>query len=119
MKKVTLGLSLFFTVLIFFSCSKTGNGYGDNTGGGTNANKISMKNSAFNPSSLTVTTGATVTWMNDDSMVHTVTADDGSFNSGDIQPGGSYSRTFNTTGANPYHCVHHNGMTGTVSVVTK
>ena len=117
MKKRIFGLSLLFIVLLFWSCSKTSDG--GNTGGGTNGNRISMKNSVFNPAAFTVTVGGTVTWINDDSMVHTVTADDGSFNSSDIQPGGTYSRTFNTAGSNPYHCIHHVGMTGTVSVVTK
>jgi len=113
------GLGFFFALLIFWSCSKTGGGYGNNGGGGNTSNKISMKNSIFSPSNLTVTTGGTITWTNDDNMVHTVTANDASFNSGDIQPGGSYSRTFNATGVIGYYCMHHSGMTGTVTVVTK
>ena len=113
------GMGIFFALLIFWSCSKTGGGYGNNGGGGSTANKISMYNSIFTPSTLTVTTGATVTWTNDDNMVHTVTANDASFNSGDIQPGGTYTRTFNATGVIGYHCIHHNGMTGTITVVTK
>jgi len=114
------GLGIFFALLIFWSCSKSGGGYGNNGGGGGNtSNKVSMYNSIFTPSNLTVTTGATVTWTNDDNMVHTVTANDASFNSGDIQPGGSYTRTFNATGVISYYCIHHSGMTGTVTVVTK
>ena len=113
------GLGFFFVLLIFWSCSKTDGGYGNNGGGGSTANKISMYNSVFTPSNLTVTTGGTITWKNDDNMVHTVTANDASFNSGDIQPGGSYSRTFNATGVIGYYCMHHSGMTGTVTVVTK
>jgi len=110
---------LLIAFLVFLSCSKTGSNDGNNGGGVGNTNTISMKNSVFSPLSLTVTTGGTVTWRNDDNMVHTVTADNGSFDSGDIQPGGTYSRTFTTVGANPYHCIHHSGMTGTISVVTK
>lgn len=78
-----------------------------------------MSNSAFSNTSITVAVGATVIWVNNDNMVHTVTADDGSFNSGDIQVNGSFSKTFNSTGTYPYHCIYHTGMTGTIVVVTK
>ena len=107
---------VLITSFIFMECSK--NAYSmDNGGGGSSSNKIYMKNSAFSSSSFTITVGGTVTWMNDDNMIHTVTADDGSFNSGDIQVGSSFSKTFNLTGTYPYHCIYHSGMTGTIIVV--
>lgn len=100
-------------------CSKSAYS-NDSGGGGTNSsNKIYMKNSVFSSASFTITVGGTVTWVNDDNMIHTVTADNGSFNSGDIQVGSSFSKTFSTTGTYPYHCTYHSGMTGTIVVVTK
>jgi plastocyanin len=70
-----------------------------------------MKNSSFSPASLTVVSGSTVTWKNDDTMVHAVTSSDGSINSGDIAIGSSFSTTFYTLGTINYHDVHNTGMT--------
>jgi len=75
-----------------------------------------MKNSVFSPASLTVVAGSTVTWMNDDNMKHTVTATDGSFNSGDIAVGSSYSKTFSTAGTINYSDSHNSSMTGVLII---
>ena len=53
-----------------------------------------MKNLAFNPASVTVAVGTTVTWENQDGMSHNVIADDGSFKSPDLGPGKTFSVTF-------------------------
>ncbi len=58
----------------------------------------------------------TVTWVNNDSVPHTVTAADGSFNSGNLAAGASYSYTFTTAGTFKYSCNYHAWMTGTVIV---
>lgn len=76
----------------------------------------------FTPRELQITVGQTVTWKNTSSMHHTVTADDDSFNSGFVEPGASYSRTFLHPGRYPYHCVLHGselgtGMAGVIIVV--
>ncbi len=71
---------------------------------------------AFNPGSLSVVAGSTVTWMNSDTTIHTVTADDGSFNSGNIAVGATYSKVFSTAGTFSYHCTIHPEMTGKVVV---
>jgi hypothetical protein len=49
------GMGIFFALLIFWSCSKSSDGSGGNGGGGNASNKVSMKNSIFNPSNFTVT----------------------------------------------------------------
>ncbi len=77
---------------------------------------ISIKNFAFNPPNATVAAGTTVTWVNDDQAPHTVTADDGAFDSGTLQPGQSYSFTFDKAGTYAYHCDIHPDMTATVTV---
>ena len=71
---------------------------------------------SFSASSITVTKGTTVTWTNKDNMTHTVTADDNSFDSGNIGNGGTFSFTFNNTGSFAYHCSIHPAMTGSVTV---
>jgi plastocyanin len=72
----------------------------------------------YSPSKFTVVVGLnnTVTFVNQDSTTHTVTADDGSFISGDIAPGKTWTHTFTTTGTFGYHCVYHSFMTGTITV---
>jgi plastocyanin len=57
-----------------------------------------------------------VTWANADIEKHTVTADDGSFDSGDVAAGASFQHTFATAGTVKYHCIIHESMTGTVTV---
>jgi len=79
---------------------------------------ISIERGAFTPAEVTVMQTGSLLWVNKDSQVHSVTSGDESFDSGDIQPGGSFSMTFNTVGPYPYHCKYHN-ETGLVKCVTK
>jgi len=73
----------------------------------------------FSPVTITVIIGQnnTVTFVNKDSTVHTVTANDGSFDSGNIEAGASWTYTFSTPGNFTYHCVYHHWMVGTVVVL--
>lgn len=77
---------------------------------------VSIANFSFDPGQITVEAGTKVTWTNDDSVPHTVTADDGSFESGTLQPGASYSHTFESAATVAFHCDIHPSMTGTVEV---
>lgn len=72
----------------------------------------------YSPPTITVVIGVnnTVTWINDDQAPHTVTADDGSFDSGNMNQGDEWSNTFTTVGAYAYHCDYHPWMTGTIIV---
>lgn len=80
------------------------------------AASVSIVDFAFDPGSVTVDAGATVTWTNMGSSPHTVTADDGSFDSGTLDPGGTFSFTFDTAGTVSYHCAIHPNMVGSVAV---
>lgn len=82
----------------------------------TVVNEIAIVNLAFEPASLTVNAGDTVTWVNQDTTAHDIVADDGSFDSGNLAPSASFHFTFPTTGTVPYHCSIHPQMTGTVVV---
>jgi len=106
-------------------CSNNSNGSYGSSGGSSGgggvppANTIWMQNLAFNPSSITIAKGTTLTWQNKDGFVHTSTSDQaGVWDSGDIQAGASKAVTFSTAGTFHYHCKYHSsmGMTGTVTV---
>ena len=75
-----------------------------------------MNGMAFTPSRIEVAPGTTVTWRNDDPVAHTVTASDGSFNSGALDPGKTWSHTFVTPGEHNFFCTPHPFMTGVVVV---
>jgi len=79
---------------------------------------VSISDFKFNPATLTVPVGTTVTWTNQDEEPHTVAAKDGSFHSPGMDSHGTYSFTFATAGSYDYICSIHPFMTGTV-VVTK
>ena len=106
-------LVILLAAILFMSCKKS---YSSGNNNAPAAAAVSIKNMAFNPGSLPVTAGATVTWTNSDTTIHTVTADDGSFNSGNIAVGATYSRAFSSAGTFSYHCTIHPEMTGKVVV---
>jgi len=78
---------------------------------------VNIKNFSFNPSTLTIKTGAKVTWVNNDAVSHTVTSDDGNLlDSRNLSPGQSFSFVFTNSGAVNYHCEIHPTMKGIVVV---
>lgn len=113
--KIAIVVSLIFvSAIIIFSCSKSSsNSMSNNTQA---PNTVSIANMAYTPATITVSAGTKITWMNNDNMTHTVTADDESFDSGNIAPGSSFSRTFSVKGTFSYHCTIHPNMLGKVVV---
>jgi len=78
---------------------------------------VAMREVAFDPRSVTVNVGDTVTWTNFDGIPHTATADDGSWTT-PLFSTGSQSLTFTVAGAFPYHCqAHPTIMRGTLTVL--
>lgn len=69
---------------------------------------------SFQPETVTVAKGATVTWTNQDPMAHTVTGTD--FDSGSVGSGQTYSHVFDKAGTYEYHCTIHPSMKGTIIV---
>jgi plastocyanin/uncharacterized membrane protein len=76
--------------------------------------QVIMKGIRFQPAELTVHPGETVEFKNEDIVAHTVTADDGSFDSGLIQPGSSWKMTVQKAGTVAYHCTPHPNMKATL-----
>lgn len=77
---------------------------------------VRMAGSRFEPSTLTIGSGETVRWFNDDGLPHTVSADDGAWDSGNLTPGQGFERRFDEPGSYLYLCRYHPGMAGTVEV---
>ena len=88
----------------------------DDGGGGGSATEPVIADFAFSPDPIEINAGDTVTWTNEDDFAHTVTADDDSFDSDNIDGGGTFEQTFDEAGEFAYHCAIHNQMTGTVVV---
>jgi plastocyanin len=78
--------------------------------------RTSIRNLAYAQSRIEVTAGTTIVWRNNDQVDHTVTATDGSWDSGIIRPGQSWQRTFDTVGTFEFFCTPHPFMKGTVTV---
>ncbi|SRR5258706_8813578 len=77
---------------------------------------VSIKGMKYNPTAITIKTGDTVTWTNADQRDHSVAATDGSFTSGNIGPGATYSYVFTKPGKYEYACSLHPRMKGVVTV---
>jgi plastocyanin len=83
--------------------------------------EVTIADSRFQPREITISTGTTVEWTQTGSLPHTVTADDGAFDSGTLQRGDTFQHTFDELGRYPYHCEIHGaaggiGMAGVIVV---
>jgi plastocyanin len=79
---------------------------------------ITMEGYHFKPDKITVEPGTTVEWINNGKIVHTVTDDQDSWDSGGIKPGQKFSHRFDQKGTFKYYCIPHEQaeMIGTVIV---
>ena len=115
---------LSVVLLVSISCNKstaynvpTPGGTGGTGGtGGPGANEVFIQGMAFNPSSITVSAGTTITWTNKDAIAHTVTSNTNLFNSGSIASKGTFSFKFTSAGTFSYFCSIHPSMVASVIV---
>ena len=78
--------------------------------------EIDIFSGSYGTFAITINEGDTVVWTNQDSKNHTVTSDDGVFDSGIILPGDSWSFTFDQAGTFPYSCTIHSSMVARIVV---
>src|SRR5689334_7934380 len=83
------------------------------------ARVVVIKAVAFQTPELTVSVGDAVVWKNEDSVEHTVTAADHSFDSGHITPNASWRFIAKKPGRYDYYCTLHPNMKATLTVVSK
>jgi plastocyanin len=79
--------------------------------------KVEIAEFAYDPDPVTIEEGGKVIWVNEDSVAHTATAEDGSFDTGTIDEGKLKSESFKEPGTYQYVCSIHPQMHGTVEVV--
>jgi plastocyanin len=82
----------------------------------TPVTQLRLQDFSFAPPTVTTTVGTKLTWTNAGPSNHTVTANDGSFDSGPIQLNGSFSFTPTKPGTYAYRCTIHPTMSGTLVV---
>lgn len=112
-----LALALFLLCainLLFAQAVSAPTGEQSSTAAHTPAAEVTIKNFRFQPAQLSVHPGETIEFKNEDIFAHSVTADDGSFDSGLIQPGSSWTLTVAKAGTIAYHCTPHPNMKATL-----
>lgn len=78
---------------------------------------VSMRNIKFTPATVSVKSGQAVKWLNDDAVAHTATAQGGQFDSGTVEPGGTYQYKPTQAGTIRYLCsIHGAQQSGTIQV---
>ena len=80
--------------------------------------EVKIDNFTFNPQTVTVKAGTTVTWVNHDDIPHTATSKTGLFKSKALDTDDKFSFTFTTPGTFEYFCALHPHMTGSIVVET-
>jgi plastocyanin len=104
---IFMGILLVLGVVSVSGCTSNEESKGD---------KVIIQNSAFIPSTLNITVGTTVTWVNQNPDPQDIVSDARIFESGTLANGQSYNYTFNETGSYHYHSTIHPNMEGTIVV---
>ncbi|MFC2024182.1 cupredoxin domain-containing protein [Chloroflexota bacterium] len=127
---IILSLALVFTVVLAASCQSQAPAPVPPTGGDTPLApttgepepatplqiEVIIQGSTFIPDTQNIPAGALVLWYNDDSVDHTVTARDNSFDSGNLSPGDTFRYTFEQSGELEYYCKIHPSMVGKITI---
>jgi plastocyanin len=118
MKKITLVFLLsVFVWTVAVTAQRQGKAPSTNAAAAKN---VTISNFQFTPKTITIKAGGTVTWTNKEGT-HTVTADDNSWESPNLNAGKTFSRQFASAGTYRYHCSFHGSpggdMSGVVNVI--
>jgi len=81
--------------------------------------EVEIENFAFRPDVIFIPAGTEVRWTNRDDVSHTVTSDDGLFDSGTLLRGDRFEYRFDVPGTYTYFCAIHPSMRGTVVVLDR
>jgi plastocyanin len=112
---MSVRMRMMFAVMLLTAVTACGKGSSPTSPTPTTVS-ATIVSGGFNPNPINISVGSTVTWMNNDTVAHTVVADNGAFSSGTIEPGGRYSYLFPSAGTFPYHDASNANMAGVVNV---
>jgi plastocyanin len=73
---------------------------------------VAMLDDRFDPAEITIAPGTTIRWENKGKHKHTITADDGNFDSGQILASGTFEQRFDKVGDLPVYCINHGDVGG-------
>jgi plastocyanin len=104
---ITLVSSIFLIVVFGFSAPAAAE---------DSSALVTIEGSSFSPEVVTIKAGGEVVWKNKDAAAHTVTADDGSFDSGSLGQGDEFKQKFPSAGTITYSCDNHAWMKGKIEV---
>jgi plastocyanin len=116
-REVRLGLACVLSIVGVMSLLGLGDD-GSARADTTTIEEVAIASFAFNPATVTVTTGSSVRWTNNDGVDHTSTSDTGVWDSGALSLSDLFTQTFDATGVYSYHCDIHPSMLGRVVVIT-
>jgi plastocyanin len=123
MRRLLPLLAMLALALAVAGCGGDDNGSDGGSGTATQSSsagggvEVKLQNIQFSPKETTVKVGQQVTWVNEDSTDHDVTADSGAdFKSDTFGNGGTFDFTPDKAGTIRYECTIHPGMTGTLTV---
>jgi plastocyanin len=111
-----LALAVPAIALIAVVATRAIEGPTDSTVARAGANAVGIKQFAFHPRKLTVAKGSTLKVTNADNTVHTFSAKDDSFDTGELDGGKTATVALNQSGTFRFYCKIHNFMTGTLVV---
>ena len=108
-------------LLALVACGGGGNEPADDgvaaEGEGGGAQAVAIEGNAYSPADVSVSSGGSVEWTNNDDVPHTVTFEDSSVSGSDeLAKGGTHAATFAEAGDFSYSCKIHPDMKGTVTV---
>jgi plastocyanin len=111
---------MFLFVFVLSDLSSTNFVEGQNHPQQTNAtillDSTNLGDKGYQPNPIEVFVGSSVSWTNDDRIVHSVTDIEGEFDSGVMQPDEVFENTFDKVGGFDYYCMLHPSMVGRVVV---
>jgi plastocyanin len=101
-------------VLITLNATSDDTSSASSSGGSGSGAAVSIKNFQFSPNPILVKAGSTLTVTNHDGTTHTLTANDKSFSTGNLDGGARATIKIGAPAKYAYHCEIHNYMTGRI-----
>ena len=113
----TLALAMFVILALLSSTHGKDSQARDSAPVRATKTEVTIDNFSFSPNTLTLSVGATVTWINHDNVPHVVSSAGNQFKKSTVlKTGQTFSHTFMATGTYSYFCSIHPRMTGTIIV---